>query len=871
MLASKRIRTVLYRDQRLSSAELEILHTPAMQRLYGLRQLGLTDRVFIDASHARIHHVVGVLHQVDKLISAIESSLRASNRNLRVGTKGNHQDFSGIDLANFVQKRRPVVRFIGLLHDLTHAPFGHTVEDEIGLVSTKHDEPDRQADAFYRLLCQLIAWLWVEVAGPEFSECPELKTFLSQAAEAECPDPTSVGMMARRLFSDIDPSTARACWRLSGADIAEMLAQLRCAMTALLHLEALHKAVVKERHLPRKEGYAFETAIRIALSGTSYESFLYAFEFEARRDAFMLDIVGNTVCADLLDYAQRDSHFAGLRLDYDADRIAENFTLVSFDASAYELSHPQADGVTTSRQRVPDGIDDPFEGWCLRTAISLFSHKYRTDIPSELMNLLNVRFYLYERVIYHPTKCAAGSMLGTALQLLGWRGSATNVAPPTLPAHLRFVGDDVFLHDIRASLDFVLDCIRKMPPMNSIEAADLQRIAGMDRVHNGLVPTLLGLRIGQSAGEALRELESSKMMLDRLMARRYFRPVWRALPSSTDARLQAGAEALADLFRQANTRYEAERQIEIKADLPLGTVTIHCPERTTARKIANVLLTKPGPDGDEICKLKDVGYLDGPIFGEHQRAVKAVEQMYGSMWRLTVYVAPEQLVKYNKIVEAAGQVVFKTADVHGQFDNRPEIYWMNDKNLEKEFEAKRDSVPVATPPEELNLSPLAELMGRLSDDLFKSGHLPNVPAELLGALSEISPESRARIEKALVAALSGHDEIPPSLDTEVVDERAQRLVQLLKSHSKRVKRDDVADFKHRYGPSLGKLSRESFEEIFSQMGAAVLQTGELDQQGATVHKGNNFNEFREVLDLLLRKHGLAPLPRVKNGLFGGPN
>ena len=112
-------------------------------------------------------------------------------------------------------------------------------------------------------------------------------------------------------------------------------------------------------------------------------------------------------------------------------------------------------------------------------------------------------------------------------------------------------------------------------------------------------------------------------------------PFWRALPSSADARLQAGAEALADLFRQPNLRYEAERQIEIKAGLPLGTVTIHCPNRTTARKIANVLLTRPGPDSeDEVCKLKDIGSLDGPVFGEHQKAVKAVEEMYGSMWRL---------------------------------------------------------------------------------------------------------------------------------------------------------------------------------------------------------------------------------------------
>jgi hypothetical protein len=189
MTTSKRIRTVLYGDQRLSTAELEILHTPAMQRLYGLRQLGLTDRVFIDASHARIHHVVGVLHQVDKLTSAIETNLKRSNRPLRIGTKDNHQDFSAPDLATLVQKRRAVVRFIGLLHDLTHAPFGHTVEDEIRLVGTKHDEPARQADAFYRLLCQLIAWLWAEGNGPEFKECAELKPFLSQAAEQIRPKP----------------------------------------------------------------------------------------------------------------------------------------------------------------------------------------------------------------------------------------------------------------------------------------------------------------------------------------------------------------------------------------------------------------------------------------------------------------------------------------------------------------------------------------------------------------------------------------------------------------------------------------------------------------------------------------------------------
>ena len=70
-----RIRTVLYDDQSLLPGEIDILHTPALQRLYDLHQLGLTDRVFIDASHARLHHVVGVLEQVDKLTFAIAKNL----------------------------------------------------------------------------------------------------------------------------------------------------------------------------------------------------------------------------------------------------------------------------------------------------------------------------------------------------------------------------------------------------------------------------------------------------------------------------------------------------------------------------------------------------------------------------------------------------------------------------------------------------------------------------------------------------------------------------------------------------------------------------------------------------------------------------
>ncbi|MGA8300125.1 MAG: hypothetical protein WB817_11620 [Terriglobales bacterium] len=873
MTASKRIRTVLYEDQRLSSAELEILHTPAMQRLYGLRQLGFTDRVFIDASHSRIHHVVGVLHQVDNLISAVVANLKRSSRTLRVGRKGEHKTFSASQFAIIVRKRKPVVRLVGLLHDLTHAPFGHTVEDEIKLVGTKHDEPARQATAFYRLLCQLIAWLAVEAnVTDRFPEA--LRPFLSQAAEADTPNASDVGELARHLL-ELDGPKISACWRLSRQGFAELLAQLGCAMHALLHLEALHKMAPAPEELPKEEEYDFQAAIRIALTQTDFEPLLQEFEFTPMRDAFMLDIVGNTVCADLLDYAQRDSHFAGLRLDYDSNRIAENFTLVSFDQSAYELSHRQTDGDGDLRRKMPDGRNDPFEGWCLRTAISLFSHKYRTDIPSELMNLLNVRYYLYERVIFHPTKCAAGSMLGTALQLLGWRGSTAGGTRPKLPDQLRFVGDDVFLHDIRAALAFMLDWIAKKPDAQRIDAADLDRIAGMDRVHNGLVPSLLRLRLDQTFAEVRRELVASELMLDRLMARRYFRPVWRALPSSTDARLQAGPDALAKLFGDPNDRYEAERKIETKANLPLGTIAIHCPSRKTARKIANVLLTRPGKDGqDEVCKLKDIGSLDGPTFGEHQKAVKAVEEMYGSMWRLTVYVAPEHLDRYEEIVKASGQVVFETVDLHRQFEGK-DIPWSNDEHLQNELKAKLGFGESAPAPNDFELSPLGAWMGQLGERLLESGRLSNVPSDLLGRPDGIPTAAREEIEKALVAALELEARTPGTDATkEIPVERVEILLQQLRTHSKRVKRTDIDKFRYSYTHPLARLPREAFEDVVTQMQGAILRTGELDQQGAqgaTVHKGTRFDQFRDALDELLRKHGVAPLPVGKGQLFGESN
>jgi HD superfamily phosphohydrolase len=867
MRTIKRIRTVLYGDQRVSSAELEVLHTPAMQRLYGLRQLGLADRIFIDASHSRLHHVVGVLRQVDKLVNAIIYNLRHSKRQLPVSSAHDAppRSYSARELAQYVRIRRPVIRFIGLLHDLTHAPFGHTIEDEIKLVKTKHDDPGRQADAFFRLLCQLVAWLALEAHGPEWSSFPEsLRPFLSQAATEDLPDASVVGIVARDLISGGRQSEAGPGTKLTPGYIAEMFAHLRYAMTALLHLEALHSSKLEKKNVPSKAEYPFQKVVRTALEGTQFDPLIKQFEFEPRWDAFMLDIVGNTVCADLLDYAGRDSHFAGLRLNYDPDRIAENFTLISHptpsgDENSQEQEYeeePSKDGANGDGR-----LRSPFEGLCLRTAISLVSHKYRTDVPSELMNLLNVRFYLYERVIYHPTKCAAGSMLGTALQIL-FRRENERGKPTELPKHLRFVGDDVFLHDIRAAVSFLENAISKIQDGTQIGASLIADLSRFDRVHNGLVPELLKVRSGQPKAEALREIRAGMLLLDRLMSRRYFRPIFRVMPGAKDETLEKGAEALATLFIQPDPRYRTEREIERKAGLPLGTITIHCPKRDTAKKIANVFLTKPAPNGgrDIVRKLNQISELDPETFGKHQAAVTAVEQMYRSMWRLNVYVAPEHMERWRTISKAAGQVIFEKADTYHV--DRADREWPNDEDLKRELTGKMvpsygDSVG------EEDLTLFGETLGQIGEDLLSSDRLREISPDFYSPYKGLSAKGRKRLEDALVLALTVAGESATDASRKGTPAlRADQVLTVVRTFFKRKPgKEDEDSFRMVYSSGLEELTEDSFEQIFSRVKTAVSNSKELDAKDIA-HKGNKFSEFRELFADLYRRFGKksGPLP-----------
>jgi hypothetical protein len=107
---------------------------------------------------------------------------------------------------------------------------------------------------------------------------------------------------------------------------------------------------------------------------------------------FCADLVGNTICADLLDYLDRDHLFTGL-----PESLGRRFVSAFF--------------VTGSERGA----------FSKRLALNILRDGHeRTDIISELLKALRYRYELSERALVHQAKLAADAMLGESIERWEW-------------------------------------------------------------------------------------------------------------------------------------------------------------------------------------------------------------------------------------------------------------------------------------------------------------------------------------------------------------------------------------------------------------------------------------------------------------------
>jgi uncharacterized protein len=100
MVQLKTITDTIHGTIRLEPLTLDLLETLELQRLNSIRQLGLTYLVFPGANHSRVEHCLGVGHVAGEMASAL----------------------------GLAEGERKLVQAAGLLHDVGHGPFSHTLE-----------------------------------------------------------------------------------------------------------------------------------------------------------------------------------------------------------------------------------------------------------------------------------------------------------------------------------------------------------------------------------------------------------------------------------------------------------------------------------------------------------------------------------------------------------------------------------------------------------------------------------------------------------------------------------------------------------------------------------------------------------------------
>ena len=120
------VRDPVHGDIHLTHEELALLDTPEMQRLRGVRQLGTAYLVYPGAQHTRLEHSLGTLYLTSKLVEAI-------NRNRALKPE---------KLLGVSTEEERILRAAALVHDITHIPSGHNIEDVRGILD-RHDTGER--------------------------------------------------------------------------------------------------------------------------------------------------------------------------------------------------------------------------------------------------------------------------------------------------------------------------------------------------------------------------------------------------------------------------------------------------------------------------------------------------------------------------------------------------------------------------------------------------------------------------------------------------------------------------------------------------------------------------------------------------------
>ena len=260
------------------------------------------------------------------------------------------------------------------------------------------------------------------------------------------------------------------------------------------------------------------------------------------RYQFVIDMVSNTLCADLLDYVLRDSYYCGLK-ERIGDRFLSYLGIVSLDPSKNDKN----DGSFTKDITQTNGhlvlLSYRIEKDTKNPSIPKPVESKR-DIQSEAVDLLRKRFSIAEKVYFHRTKIAASAMIIEAVASHG----------KFKEKPLKY-GDDSFINELASSSD---DRTKNL-------------IGNLSR-RNIYKPIYMIKHITE---------DDSSIQSDKL---------W-------------GEGGIYHTYRKPNERLKIEKKFEELFELGPGNVVIYCPDREMNLKKFEMIV-QPG-ERSKIRRLRD--------------------------------------------------------------------------------------------------------------------------------------------------------------------------------------------------------------------------------------------------------------------------
>lgn len=502
--------------------EVKVINHPAFQRLSKINQLGQAHYVFRGATHKRSEHVLGAVGVVERMIDAV--NLNAENAMFQ---QEGHAAQDWREPLNESEER--FIRLGALLHDIGHLAAGHTLEDELGLFG-KHDE-DTRLDYIFGDCEEISGDDGKRLGKPEWetgTPFPALAKLIDDSYECYVPADLK-GLSASRIV--------RLLIRKPPKEIGD------------------DKYLTEHRRMKESNDLRAEVCT---------------------------NMIGNTICADLLDYIVRDWYHVGRPIPPE-DRIYQYMEVRNPAAAPPVLGNG-------ARRHATD-----------KFVLALGSNagrapKIRTDGVSAILSLLERRYELGETVLYHRTKLSAGAMLGRALFEL-WEGED--------------IWKELLDRSDEQLVDYALSYARNPAVPESASAAERERIE--------------------------KQAATAEFILLRLRSRELYKAFyterhWTLTRDQKDRLTQKFASAQGG---GAQSRTLAAHLLEQRFELPEGSIVVSC---TNVRpKIAEVEVRI----NREIKKFND--YEQSRERGLSGGHLRAQEKRFADLWRLDFFMAPEQL------------------------------------------------------------------------------------------------------------------------------------------------------------------------------------------------------------------------------------